>query len=427
MYIKNLKNKSGISLVEVMIATGLVSILGLAISNTLTTGFKAQKGLQAKDQQREFTATIRDTLLSDKACKNTFAGVSFSGTQTINSIKDATNAIVFQKDTKDKSKLLKISRMTLEDFTPTAGTPGAGTAVFRPYFSKVDTNTGTANELAPDVITIKAQIASGLITDCVALGQSSDLWQRSATNLSNIYYNGGNVGVGTISPSYKLEVQGGQFVVRDNGTATVPAIGIADNNTGIFRIGAGEGIGFTINGAERMRLDAAGKLDVVGGVRPGSSGILTGGTCSPEGTLGYDQSAHAPVFCNSSGKWASMSAGAPLVFYSATAPAGTATKLTATAPCSKPNISIEYGGRWLFKGGKDPYGEMVLRINGSDISKRFLGNQVSGADARQVSHVAHGLWKGTCTSTMSLQLFYSDNNPGRSDFQEPFIKVTFLD
>lgn len=51
------------------------------------------------------------------------------------------------------------------------------------------------------------------------------------------------------------------------------------------------------------------KLDVAGGIRPGSAGVTTGGGCSPEGVFAYDMAAHAPVYCNASGIWASMGGG----------------------------------------------------------------------------------------------------------------------
>ncbi len=50
-------------------------------------------------------------------------------------------------------------------------------------------------------------------------------------------------------------------------------------------------------------------LDVNGGIKPGSA--TTGGACSPEGAFGYDSTAHAPVYCNSSAVWAAVGSGVP--------------------------------------------------------------------------------------------------------------------
>jgi hypothetical protein len=54
------------------------------------------------------------------------------------------------------------------------------------------------------------------------------------------------------------------------------------------------------------------KLEVAGGIKPGSSGVAIGGACSSEGTFAYDSSAHQPVFCSNSGLWTSMSGTAGL-------------------------------------------------------------------------------------------------------------------
>lgn len=48
------------------------------------------------------------------------------------------------------------------------------------------------------------------------------------------------------------------------------------------------------------------KLEVAGGIKPGSA--TTGTSCSGnvEGSFGYDIAAHAPVYCNNVGVWAAM-------------------------------------------------------------------------------------------------------------------------
>ncbi|WP_413612350.1 tail fiber domain-containing protein [Bdellovibrio sp. HCB-110] len=79
----------------------------------------------------------------------------------------------------------------------------------------------------------------------------------------------GNIGVGTTTPSYRMHIAGGQLVVADTGSAAIPSIGIGDNNTGLFRLGAGAGIGISANGAERMRVDASGNVGI-GTAAPGA-------------------------------------------------------------------------------------------------------------------------------------------------------------
>lgn len=79
----------------------------------------------------------------------------------------------------------------------------------------------------------------GVITNCRSLSSSSvDIWSRGAG--TNVYYNGGNVGIGTSTPAAKLEVNGE--------------------------------------------------------IRP--IGVELGSICSNIGAQAYDQSSGAPVYCN---------------------------------------------------------------------------------------------------------------------------------
>jgi hypothetical protein len=73
----------------------------------------------------------------------------------------------------------------------------------------------------------------------------------------------------------------------------------AANGTSIFYNTGNVGIGTT---------NPATTLDVNGSVRPGSTGVTTGGACTAEGSFAYDITAHSPVYCNDSGIWTAMSA-----------------------------------------------------------------------------------------------------------------------
>ena len=176
----------------------------------------------------------------------------------------------------------------------------------------------------------------------------------------------GNVGVGTTSPQFNVHVLG----TVDPAAMTVDAVGIVGANfmgrrangtvgslTGVVAndmLAAFQGRGYTsagsysantpvyialranetwnasangsymafytatngtTTGTERVRIDHNGNvgigttipavaLDVAGGIRPGSA--TTGGACTAEGAFGYDSTAHAPVFCNSSLHWAAV-------------------------------------------------------------------------------------------------------------------------
>ncbi|MBY0554487.1 type II secretion system GspH family protein [bacterium] len=245
-------SKKAFSLVELMVVVGLVSIIGAAIASLITSASKSQKGIQAKDQQREVTAEIRNLLSNKIACTNTFTGLNPQSGISVNMLKDANGASKYSINTNDKTNFLTFKSFKVNNWQADAGYTNQGNADLLVGLSKVG-DTGTVKDLAPDTITLKIKRdGSGNITECFALGSMSGggFWQSSPSNSSDIFFSGGNVGVGTSAPSAKLEVNGS----IKTGTAS------------------------------------------------------TGASCAgnPEGAFAYDSGNQSPVFCSNTGLWTPM-------------------------------------------------------------------------------------------------------------------------
>ncbi|HEX7674642.1 MAG TPA: hypothetical protein VF412_10745 [Bdellovibrio sp.] len=197
-------------------------------------------------------------------------------------------------------------------------------------------------------------------------GVSENLTLKGTSNATagNIILNpsGGNIGIGTTNPTAQFDMQGtvatfsqtraiasasgpDVYLNKDRGSVGAPAViqnGDALGNisfrgydgTSYVRGALIQGVAtaapgsgqmtadlrlLTNNGGsdvtETMRLTAAGnvgigtttpatKLDVNGGIRPGS--VTTGASCAGngEGTFAYDPTTHAPVYCSNAGIWA---------------------------------------------------------------------------------------------------------------------------
>ncbi|QDK39398.1 hypothetical protein [Bdellovibrio sp. NC01] len=124
---------------------------------------------------------------------------------------------------------------------------------------------------------------------------------------------------------------------------------------------------------ETMRLTAAGnvgigtgspatKLDVNGGIRPGS--VTTGASCAGngEGTFAYDPTTHAPVYCSNSGVWtpigssgiSSCPSGFTLV-----GPIGGANSFCVS---SAPETATTYWSAWTTCAGKNTGGRGYARM-----------------------------------------------------------------
>src|SRR6185312_7874006 len=89
--------------------------------------------------------------------------------------------------------------------------------------------------------------ASALMINGVAVGTSRSPWQ---VNGSSAYYNGGNVGIGTTTPSGTLHERGGTAVSGDGANINIYSQnGLASGNTNggdiVLMPGSGNGTGHT--------------------------------------------------------------------------------------------------------------------------------------------------------------------------------------
>ncbi len=289
---------------------------------------KQQKGLQAKDQQREVTAEARNLLNNKIACTNSFGGNNPSGSSgfTVTTIKDASAApgvTRFAVNTNDKTGLLKFEEFRVRNFVVDPTNTTLGVADLEVKLSKVG-DTGTVKEVKPDILALKiVRNASGNIVDCFSMGGKNEaLWQVS-TNLTDIYYNAGNVGIGLLNPIYPFNVgsafEGNAFAV--NSTGDIIVTGGADRLWGLYKTdlsGNPQGI-ININSNNSSvgisanvgigTMSPTEKLEVNGGIKPGSTGITVGNGCGSEGTFAYDMGTHVPVYCSNIAKWTKMGGG----------------------------------------------------------------------------------------------------------------------
>ena len=69
----NSKNgQSGFSMIELLVVSGMLSIVGLAISSVISNSTKSQKRLEQRDQQQGNAGYVRSILQTDSLCRNAF-------------------------------------------------------------------------------------------------------------------------------------------------------------------------------------------------------------------------------------------------------------------------------------------------------------------------------------------------------------------
>lgn len=259
-----LRSKLGFSILEVMIVGGLMSIVGLAISTVLTNSNKAQKRLEQKDSQISIAGYIRSALQRDAFCANAFclagdtcAGNALTGlprtaapgaiaevelsalqmfgpggtAQNIVSCRAANNCnVLLATDPAPQPPAvlgtpvpgqpgffiygMRLMNIVFQGESPANTQNSSGQLVIKYISDSKNSSGGQLKDTAIDIV-FRATNA-GVITGCSA-GAQDTVWQPGLTT-GDIYYDGGEVGIGTIDPIRPLHVVGAPILDGDANT-----------------------------------------------------------------------------------------------------------------------------------------------------------------------------------------------------------------
>lgn len=209
-------NQKGMTLVETMVAAGLLGGLAVAGMTLFKTQTKAQKTVE---QNYETTATlgaIRSILADLTNCQLTLGNktpvlawnsVAPPAITRITKRVNGVDSFVYTRNTDLPGTSLRITSYALSQ-----SYPGLETATATGGETMLEINFSRGNNVQVDAIRKTVRInysaAAGVITSCYAVtsGASDSLWQIEGTG-PDIFYPVGNVGIGTSTPTVPLQVE----------------------------------------------------------------------------------------------------------------------------------------------------------------------------------------------------------------------------
>lgn len=179
------KNDQGFTLVEIVIAAGLLGALSLGVMSQIKHMAKGQATSEVKMEELEMRRIIATTLSDKTACQNTFLGTSIGSALT--QIKNVSGGVMYQVGNTYGNNAVKITDMRTVDL----GVLQNGTRVINLILgiekAKKIVSSNTKNITIQ--LNVKALGASSPITECYADTEAmiNSATQNACTSIGGVW------------------------------------------------------------------------------------------------------------------------------------------------------------------------------------------------------------------------------------------------
>lgn len=106
-----MKSRLGFTLIEVLIAAGIMSVVALGVVSLMKTGFDTQKNIDSMDDARELTDHVAALLSSRDSCKRNLEGENASAGFERKVLEDAVGNAIYEVDRIYGHRALRLSRI----------------------------------------------------------------------------------------------------------------------------------------------------------------------------------------------------------------------------------------------------------------------------------------------------------------------------
>ncbi|OIQ17192.1 MAG: hypothetical protein BM556_13345 [Bacteriovorax sp. MedPE-SWde] len=112
-----IKNNSGFSLAEVMVAAALLGAVSLGVVRLIDNMSKSQKSFETSSELTLINNAIAQTLTNERACEQTFGGVNFGVDTSVNVIRNATGTDIYRVGNNYGNRTVNLLGLDIENVT----------------------------------------------------------------------------------------------------------------------------------------------------------------------------------------------------------------------------------------------------------------------------------------------------------------------
>ncbi|MDA9189348.1 hypothetical protein N9O57_00020 [bacterium] len=212
MYIKKLKHivhhsEGGFTIMGAIVAVGVIAVGAIFLISLQNNSMRVSKTINAQNDITTTVSEVRTLLSNPVACKKSFETSSASaGTDTLELLNENDES-KFRLDMTIGTSTITYFKLDDSDSDVNVRPGEVGDTYLKIGFNKGD------KTLVSDIerrVKLKVETDSlGNITECRSFSSGdSQIWRRSSTNFTNIFYADGSVGIGTTGPKATLDVGG---------------------------------------------------------------------------------------------------------------------------------------------------------------------------------------------------------------------------
>ncbi|WP_408098924.1 tail fiber domain-containing protein [Peredibacter sp. HCB2-198] len=246
-----LKRQGGFSLVQVLMSIGLLSALGVGVAQLIQDSSKAVSKMEVDTDLVVVYRSIMGALSDPLNCTETFRNqLATNSPNAATQIKKEVKGVFideFPTSAVDPnriygSKHLKILRYSLSDAAADVDVATKNTTHLIVEFDRGIGKVGS--KIITKKIVLNVQVnASNQITSCSAVGEAGgDIWKYAA-NQTDIFFSGGNVGIGLNVPTSTLDVVKNFTGINNASAGFIGGVDTGFSRTGVYFAQKGTALG----------------------------------------------------------------------------------------------------------------------------------------------------------------------------------------